>query len=273
MSTEQLKAQAMQHLMQGGKALGIGQKSTPMSTYDNPQLYPQIFPWLFPYGLGGVGNEHTVKGMSDKRRVRNLLLYHDKRFQLEPMFPLVAFNHQQVKSSALGGYLMAKQANFGRIADRLGKVNTPVLSDLIERLSKGERVKPSDDAERACFQVLNDLYFVAAGVPASKTSRKAMRSEIWSLVSYLGAPSWFITFAPSDVNHPIALYYAGHPSAVFPTFYEQDERVRLIANNPVAGAKFFKLMVDMFVKHVLGVGSKHAGLYGDTAGYYGTVEQ
>jgi len=29
----------------------------------------------------------------------------------------------------------------------------------------------------------------------------------------------------------------------------------------------------MFIKHVLGVGTEHSGLYGDTSGYYGTVEQ
>ena len=32
-------------------------------------------------------------------------------------------------------------------------------------------------------------------------------------------------------------------------------------------------MVDLFIKHVLGVGLNRPGLYGDTAGYYGTVEQ
>src|ERR1700683_337728 len=29
----------------------------------------------------------------------------------------------------------------------------------------------------------------------------------------------------------------------------------------------------MFIKHVLGVGTDHPGLYGHTAGYYGAVEQ
>jgi hypothetical protein len=29
----------------------------------------------------------------------------------------------------------------------------------------------------------------------------------------------------------------------------------------------------MFIKHVLGIGTDHTGLYGDTAGYYGVVEQ
>ena len=32
-------------------------------------------------------------------------------------------------------------------------------------------------------------------------------------------------------------------------------------------------MVDTFITDVLGVGSKHCGLYGDTKAFYGTVEQ
>jgi hypothetical protein len=32
-------------------------------------------------------------------------------------------------------------------------------------------------------------------------------------------------------------------------------------------------MIRMFIKHVLGVGAEHNGAYGNTSGYYGTVEQ
>ena len=32
-------------------------------------------------------------------------------------------------------------------------------------------------------------------------------------------------------------------------------------------------MVEMFIIHVLGVNTSHAGIFGDTAAYYGTVEQ
>jgi len=56
-------------------------------------------------------------------------------------------------------------------------------------------------------------------------------------------------------------------------FVWPDDRFRLIANNPIAGARFFHFMIQMFIKHILGVGSAHKGLYGDTAAYYGTVEQ
>ncbi len=50
-------------------------------------------------------------------------------------------------------------------------------------------------------------------------------------------------------------------------------KYRLIANNPVAGARFFHLAVQLFLKHVLGVGTDHPGLFGNTESYYGTVEQ
>ena len=33
------------------------------------------------------------------------------------------------------------------------------------------------------------------------------------------------------------------------------------------------MMCENFIKHVLGFGKKHAGLYGKTKAFYGTVEQ
>ena len=32
-------------------------------------------------------------------------------------------------------------------------------------------------------------------------------------------------------------------------------------------------MCEMFIKHVLGVGGDHCGIYGDTAAYYAPIEQ
>ena len=100
-----------------------------------------------------------------------------------------------------------------------------------------------------------------------------MRNEIWSLISCIGAPSWFITFAPADNNSPICLYYADTKETFCPKILSQNDRYRLIARNPVAGARFFHFMVQMFIKHILGVEQDHLGIYGDTSAYYVTVEQ
>src|SRR3984893_3090534 len=92
-------------------------------------------------------------------------------------------------------------------------------------------------------------------------------------MSFIGAPSWFITFAPADVKHPISLYYADTQETFSPCDREYEERYRLIAQNPVAGARLFPFMSEVLMTHVLGMGKNHQGVYGDTAAYYGTVEQ
>jgi hypothetical protein len=275
MAPKALAAVAAKHLKEeNGKVLSISHAETPQSIYDNPQLYPMMFPWLFPYGLGGVGsvNCEEVK-ISDIMHKRKLLMYHDKRFQLDPHFPLIAFNQEQIKSGTTGGYLLTERRNFEDIAERLMNVDTGVLEDLSKRLMRGERVKPVTKEEKDCYMLISDLDHVGGRVPGSITSKKYMRNEIWSLISYAGAPSWFITFAPADNKHPICLYYADTKETFSPEIRTDNDRYRLIAKNPVAGARFFNFMVEMFIKHVLGVGKKHPGVYGKTSAYYGTVEQ
>ena len=267
-----VRARALQHFNSRGKVLAVGHYDELQSMYDNPQLYPQLFPWLFPYGMGGLGNARGYYEISEPLRKKQLLMYYDKRFQLDSAFALIAFNHEQIKHSVTGGYLLAKRQDMDKVAGRILNVDDAALTRLIDRLKQGH-TKAADDAENDCFKIIKDLDYVSSHVPGSLTSRKQMRSEAWSMMSYLGAPSWFITFAPADINHQICLYYADTKQEIYPKFREYDDRVRLIANNPVAGARFFKMMVELFIEHVLGVGTNHHGVYGKTSGYYGTVEQ
>jgi len=272
-SIKAIKAIALKHLTSNRKMLAVGHTLQPESIYDNPQLFPQMLPWLFPYGLGGIGNVEQQGNSSDIAYKRHLLMYHDKRFQTDPYFPLIAFNHEQIKQSTTGGYLLARKSMFEDISKRLMDVDTSALSHLAKRMEEGERVTPVTDDEKACFQLMRDLDHVGGHVKGSVTSKKYMRNEIWSLVSFIGAPSWFITFSPADVKHPIALYFADTQETFQPALRQHDERYLLIAHNPVAGARFFHFMCNTFIKHVLGVGTNHSGMYGETDAYYGTVEQ
>ena len=92
--------EAIKHWSNGGAALRVSHKEEPESIYRNPGLYPQIFPWLFPYGLGGIGSTNLSKKLHKKQ----LLMYHDKRFQMDPLFPFVAFNYQQMKDVSSGSF-------------------------------------------------------------------------------------------------------------------------------------------------------------------------
>ena len=270
MSTTAIKARALQHLNNYGNILSVGHAEHPESIWNNPHLYPQMFPWLFPYGLGGIG---SVKGISEKEHKRRLLMYHDKRFQTDPTFPFVAFSHEQIKESTSQRFLLANKHIFQDITDRLLSLDINAVNSLIECLASDGDGKPRTDEEKKCYQIINDLDHVQGRVKGSTTSKKWMRNEIWSLINHCGAPFWYITLSPADVKHPICLYYAGTNEAFKPDIMPYDERLRLICQNPVAGARFFDFVVTIFIKYVLGVDVKHRGLYGKTRAYYGTVEQ
>ena len=241
--------------------------------YDNPQAYPQMFPWLFPYGLGGIGQRCHFSKVSEATQKLNLLLYHDKRFQTDFYFPMVAFNHEQLKAGVTGSFLLSKRRKWPDISNRLKSLNHEVLKNISDKLSNGAKFSPTSTEEKKCFQLLNDLDHVGGFVKGSITSKKYMRNEIWSMISQLGAPSWFITLSPADNRHPLCLYYADKNIKFKPELKSANERNLLVAQNPVAAARFFDVMVRMFIKHVLGIGTDHPGLYGNTVGYYGTVEQ
>ncbi|PBK94263.1 hypothetical protein ARMGADRAFT_1045734 [Armillaria gallica] len=190
-------------------------------------------------------------------------MYHDKCFQTDIGFPFEAFSHEQIKTSTTGGFLLADKDKFFKISERIHRID-----------DTGETVLPVTDAEKDCFQLLNDLDHVAYNVHGSLTSKKYMCNEAYSLMASEGAPSWYFTMAPSDHSHPICIYWADQKMEFDPIPLAEKERVRLVTQNPVAGARFFNFMVQLFITYVLHVGDDVLqGLFGDTSAYYRTVEQ
>jgi Helitron helicase-like domain at N-terminus len=203
-TVKMLKATALKHWNNKGGVLSVSHSAAAQSIYNNPNLYPQMFPWLFPYGLGGIGTTN----LSDKLHKHALLMYHDKRFQLDLIFLFVAFSHEQVKLSTSAGFLLAETSKFSQIANRLLNINQDALANISAWMAHGEVVKPASEEEAAYFQLINDLDHINGKVDGSTTSKKYMRSKIWSLIAYMGAPLWYIMLSPTDNKHPLGLYFA-----------------------------------------------------------------
>jgi hypothetical protein len=104
-------------------------------------------------------------------------------------------------------------------------------------------------------------------VKGSNTSKKWMRNEIWSLIYHRGAPFWYITISPADIKHPLCIYFSDKKEKFEVEILPYDECLRLVCQNPVAGARFFDFLVQLFISDILGFGKNHmAGLYGDIMG-------
>jgi hypothetical protein len=59
-------------------------------------------------------------------------MYHDKRLQKNPHFPLIAFNHEQIKDSTTSSFILAKQKSFDNIANLLLQIKSEVLTDITQ---------------------------------------------------------------------------------------------------------------------------------------------
>jgi hypothetical protein len=204
-----------------------------------------------------------------------MLMYHDKRFQTDVRFVLIAFNHEQMKAGSRASFILAKRSNFSSITSTVSRIDPAILMDISKRLQAGERVIPQSEAEKLCFSVMDQIDHVGTSIHGSMAGRKNMRSELWSLIAYKGAPSWFITLSPVDNKHPLCIYWAEKRLEFCPDLRDYNERARLIAANPVAGARFFHYLVQLFVKYVLRWSDvdDRSGIFSHTGAYYGTVEQ
>ncbi len=100
-----------------------------------------------------------------------------------------------------------------------------------------------------------------------------MHNEVYSLMAAEGAPSWYITFAPSDQKHPISLYWADEHIEFSPLPQEEHQHLLLITGNPTAAAWFFNFMVQLFLEHVLCADQSKPGAYSNVSSYYGAMEQ
>jgi len=138
LSKDATRALALQHLIKDQNILFVGHGSKPESMFNNSQLFPSMMPWLFPYGLGGIGNSKIVGRMSSIAQKKYLLMYHDKRFQTDPAFPLIAFNQEQIQESSSAGFVTAEKPYFAEVAKRLMTLDKSVLEKITDRMMKGE---------------------------------------------------------------------------------------------------------------------------------------
>ncbi|OCH84228.1 hypothetical protein OBBRIDRAFT_741939 [Obba rivulosa] len=120
-------ATALHYFENGGKVVGLDRGSDPTFIYHNPALFPRMFPWLFSYGLGGFENNKLRTGLSRTAHQKHSLLYNDRRFQMDPHFAFMIFNHEQIRASTKGGYLLTERQHFNDVVGKLLNIDTDTL--------------------------------------------------------------------------------------------------------------------------------------------------
>ena len=67
-------------------------------------------------------------------------MYHDKCFQVDHQFTLIAFNHEQIRKVTKNAYVITNRANFPKVVNRIQNIDVEVLYNLINKLHSGQHV-------------------------------------------------------------------------------------------------------------------------------------
>ena len=253
-----------------------------VNEYYNPKLLPGMFPKLFPLGTGGCEIPERYPKISFKTQIEYLLSLHDPSFRRHETFLFVAFSILQRRKAQQSVAFTTKQHNFTNLADKLISLNPSLVQSVAGHLEKeGNNDNLSNDQKKV-FDVLNQLTAAASKVPGSKSAKVSHRNNIRSYVGKFGIPHLFVTLNPIAAYSPSFRVFLGNEevdlSQRCPELLPRSEQAKRLAEDPVAGAKFFQFCVEAFFEHLLGYDLEHrksseaGGIFGKVQAFVGSSE-
>ncbi|KAJ6614909.1 hypothetical protein B0H10DRAFT_1666797, partial [Mycena sp. CBHHK59/15] len=282
---------ALHQLKAGGDFVKSPTSTETLSTRHNPDVYGMLWSTLFPYGVGmfddpvRLRKDLGLKPIMLKSHVRHYLQLDDRRFQTHISFPFAMHNIMMIRKSSFQSRLAVRWAWWLNAMSAMAKIDDESLASLTTAMAAKKarkdysRYVPESAAESAIFDLLRYVDYVSDHIEGSTSEVLAMREEIYAISRSTGTVSIFFTLNTADTYNPLSSFTAGSNIDIDTMFGTSDsrftsfERARLLASNPIAGAEFFKLMVDQFTDTFLGFGRacKH-GVFGRVKHYYGVFE-
>ena len=224
-------------------------KDLPNEFGDFPRITQMTFPDLFPIPV----DEYTFKGasMMDKDVRQHLLDFYDGRF-CNTKFIFWMFNiltrHAEIKNCST--FFRHKHRTQARLKfEEL--CNTENLESRLEYAIKNE---DSQDA-KYLTKAFHELISVVGGrTPWTTGERQRTLGKLYAMTNFFGLPSFFITMAPCIADSRICIELLNNTKCVYD--YElstHEQRSRWTAENPVASAKAFHMIVEALVSTFLNI--------------------
>ncbi|KAJ6611401.1 hypothetical protein B0H10DRAFT_1809602, partial [Mycena sp. CBHHK59/15] len=226
-----------------------------------------------------------LKSVPLKLHVKHYLQLADRRFQTHISFPFAMHNIQMIRKSSFQSRLAVRRAWWPNAMSAMANIDDDTLVSLTAAMAAKKirkdysRYVPASPAESSVFELLQYVDYVSDHIEGSTSKILAMREEIHAISRSTGTVSIFFTLNPADTYNPLSAFTAGSDIDLDTAFGKPDsrftsfERARQLASNPIAGAEFFKLMVDQFTDTFLGFEREcKQGVFGRVKHYYGVFE-
>jgi hypothetical protein len=240
--------------------------NTPLSTSKNPRVFGWLWPTLFPYGVGMIDNNNVrispdipFHQVDTSPYVQHLLALKDPRFQVHKSFIFIMANIIQRRQSSFKSRLATNRSWFPVVQGLMQKIDAQCMETYQAKLEKNPFAKPESEGEKAAAKVMRYISYVSDHIPGSVGDVNSMKQQMHSKVICDSLPHFFATVNPVDSHNPIAQVLAGRDIDLDKIFHALDGmnkelsiRAKTLAENPVAGAEFFHLMITKFFEIILG---------------------
>lgn len=244
----------------------------------NPNHLLGAFPMLFPYGRGGFETSRP-RPLAYVKHIRWALQYADGRFRKNSAFVCNVFSVSQKRRVATQSRVQIRRSNYERLSESIARLTPKILAEAAVEEERGIKFTNPD-----VQSLWDNITSTRSRVMATDESRSGYRSKMWSMMSVLNPPSFWITINPNDTHDPIAQIFAGEEidmdNFMRHAGPEPNDRARTIASDPYSAAKFFYFIVEVIIEELLGIRAathgrkirRQRGILGTVSGYFGTVE-
>lgn len=259
-------------------ALVVTHSGQMVSDFTNPGLFVGAYFDLFPHGVGGHLDKRP-RSLSLKKWAQILLRRRDPRFRNNRTFLYcvcsLIFRREAISNAR---WKLSGQVSKGQAAN-IASVTAQDLRAVAAEMETGSSGFSALADRPGIRELIRSMQSVHAGASWTIYNKRSTRMIAISFIMQLGQPLFWLTINPADVNSPIVLILAGvelevtsRLKANFPTYAD---KLRLVANDPVASADFFHATIDAVLTCLLRFGAcdGDAGVLGRVKGYVGMTEE
>ncbi|CAB1107609.1 unnamed protein product [Ectocarpus sp. CCAP 1310/34] len=278
MAAAQARAAAGQPPDGTQNALVLTHSGQMVSDFHNPGLFVGAYFDLFPHGVGGHLDKRT-RPLDLKRWAQILLRRRDARFRKSRTF-LYCVCALIFRREAISNARWKLRGRVPRdVASRIAGVTAQDLRAVAAEMETGSSGFSALADRPGIRDLIKNMEFVHAGASWTIYNKRSTRMIAISFIMQMGQPLFWLTINPADVNSPIVMVLAGveldvtsRLKADFPAYAD---KLRFVANDPVASADFFHATIDAVLTCLLRFGAcdGDGGVLGRVKGYVGMTEE
>ena len=164
--------------------------------------------------------------------------------------------------------LITQRKNWPRMQRNLSAMTPSDLYEAAESLKQGRKPR-----NKKVWSVINNIEAIGQNVPLSDQQRQKMRRDAFGMIIWNAEPGIWLTINLNDLGNPLCCKVAG-VNIPLNASARMRRIIRKVAatKDPVSAARFFKLVVDAFFKHVVRIDSESGGIFGPCDSYFATTE-